>query len=53
MNSLDLFLVRLYLGQYSIMDTGISVLFVLLLFRHLGIVFLYLVSLVGRLLGYT
>ena len=35
------------------MYMGISVLFVLLLFRHFGIVFLYLVSLVGRLLGYT
>ena len=35
------------------MYTGISALFVLLLFRHFGIVFLYLVSLVGKLLGYT
>ena len=35
------------------MYTGISVLFVLLLFRLFGIVLLYLVSLVGKLLGYT
>ena len=32
---------------------SIPVLFVLILFRHFGIVFLYLISLVGRLLGYT
>ena len=53
MNLLDLILVRLELGQYSIMHTGISVLFVLLLFSHSCLVFLYLVSLVRRLLGYT
>ena len=53
MNLLDLISVRLELGQYSIMYTGISVLFVLLLFRHFCLVFLYLVSLVGRLRGYT
>ena len=53
MNLLDLMLVRLELGQYNIMYTGISVLFVLLLFRHFGIVLLYLVSRVGKLLGYT
>ena len=53
MNLLDLILVRLELGQYSIMYTGISVLFVLFLFSHFCLVFLYLVSLVGRLLGYT
>ena len=47
------FSVRLELGQYSIMYTGISVLFVLLLFRHFCLVFLYRVSLVGRLRGYT
>ena len=33
------------------MYMGISVLFVLLLFRHFGIVLLCLVSLVGKLLG--
>ena len=48
---LDLILARLELGQYSIMYTGISVLFVLCLFSHFCVVFLYLVSLVGRLLG--
>ena len=53
MNLLDLILVRLQLGQYNIMYTGISVLFVLFLFRLSGIVLLYLVSLVGKLLGYT
>ena len=31
----------------------VSVFYVLLLFRNFGIVLLYLVSLVGRLLGYT
>ena len=35
------------------MYTGISILFVLLLFMHSGIVLLFLVSLVGKLLGYT
>ena len=53
MNLLDLILVRLELGQYSIMYTGISVLFVLCFFSHFCLVFLYPVSLVGRLLGYT
>ena len=53
MNLLDLILVRLELGQYSIMYMGISVLFVLRLFSHFCLVFLYLVSLVRRLLGYT
>ena len=53
MNLLDLILDRLELGQYSIMYMGISVLFVLRLFSHFWLVFLYLVSLVGRLLGYT
>ena len=53
MNLLDLILVRLELGQYSIMYTGISVLFALLLFSHFCLGFLYLVSLVRRLLGYT
>ena len=53
MNFLDLILVRLELGQYSIMYTGISVLFVLRLFSHFCLVFLYLVFLVRRLLGYT
>ena len=36
MSLLDLILVRLELGQYSIMYTGISVLFVLRLFSHLS-----------------
>ena len=36
MNLLDLILVRLELGQHSIMYTGISVLFVLLLLSHLS-----------------
>ena len=53
MNLLDLILVRLELGQYSSMYTGISVLFVSCLFSHFCLVFLYHVSLVGRLLGYT
>ena len=53
MNLLDLILVKLELGQYSIMYTGISVLIVLRLFSHFCLVFLYLFSLVGRLLGYT
>ena len=53
MNLLDLILVSLELGQYSIMYTGISVLFILCLFSQFCLVFLYLVSLVGRLLGYT
>ena len=53
MNLLDLILVRLELGQYNIMHEGISVLFVLCLFRYFCLVFLYPVSLVGRLLGYT
>ena len=53
MNLLDLISVRLELGQYSIMYTGISVLFVLLLFWHFCLVFLYLFFLVGRLRGYT
>ena len=54
MNLLDLILVRLQLGQYiQYYVYGISVLFVLLLLRHFGIVLLYLVSLVGKLLGYT
>ena len=53
MNLLDLISVRLKLVQYRIMYTGISVLFVLLLFRHFCLVFLYPVSLVGRLRGYT
>ena len=52
-NLLDLILVRLELGQYSIMYTGISILFVLCLFSQFYLVFLYPVSLVGRLLGYT
>ena len=51
MNLLDLILVRLELGQYSIMYTGIRVLFVLCFFSHFCLVFLYQVSLVGRLLG--
>ena len=51
MNLLDLISVRLELGQYCIMYTGISILFVLL--RHFCLVFLYLVSLVRRLRGYT
>ena len=38
MNLLDLILVRLELGQYSIMYTGISVLFVLCLFNHICLV---------------
>ena len=53
MNLLYLISVRLELGQYSIMHTDISILFVLLLFRHFCLVFLYLVSLVGRLGGNT
>ena len=53
MNLLDLISVRMELGQYSIMYTDINVLFVLLLFSHSCLVFLYLVSLVGRLRGYT
>ena len=53
MNLLDLISVRLELGHYSIMYTSISVLFVLLLFRYFCLVFLYQVSLVGRLRGYT
>ena len=53
MNLLDLILVRLELGQYSIMYTDISVSFVLCLFSHFCLVFLYPVSLVGRLLDYT
>ena len=52
MNLLDLILVRLELGQYSIMYTGISVLF-LCLFSHFCLVFVYPVSLVVRLLGFT
>ena len=40
-------------SHYSIFYTGISVLFVLRLLSHFCLVFLYLVSLVGRLLGYT
>ena len=39
MNLLDLILVRLELGQYSIMHTGISVLFVLCLFSQFCLVF--------------
>ena len=53
MNLLDLILVRLELGQYSIMYIGISVLFVLCLFGQFCLEFLYPDSLVGRLLGYT
>ena len=53
MNLLDLILVRLELGQYSVMYKGISVLFVLCLFSQFCLVVLYLVSLVGRLLDYT
>ena len=52
MNLLDIILVRLELGRYGIMYTGISVLFVLCLFSLFCLVFLYPVSLVGRLLGY-
>ena len=47
MNLLDLILVRLELGQYSIMYKGISVLFVLCLFSHFCLVFL-LPSFSGR-----
>ena len=53
MNLLDLIVVRLEFGWYSIMYTGISVLFVLRLFSQFCLVFLYPVSLVKRLLGYT
>ena len=53
MNLLDLISVRLELGQYSIMYTDISVLFVLRLFSYFCLVLLYLVSLVRRLLGFT
>ena len=53
MNLLDLILVRLELGQYSIMCMGISVLFVLCFFSNFCLVFLYPVSLFGSLLGYT
>ena len=53
MNLLDLVLVRLELGQCNIMYTGITILFVLCLFSQFCLVFLYPVSLVGRLIGYT